>query len=262
MHWIIQDSGGKHYNWTALYDAVRRAGGTAEFCSVSAALTLKRAEPVVVFGGEDFLEAARKNANLESIIFHAPSFFRVDTYLRCWGNDCLNADTFFYDPSREYSGEDGRYFVRPLFDTKCFDGGIYPLRHGEIFRMESCRNCRQTGPCMCVSSEKHIREEWRFVVISDRVVTGSPYVGAASTPQADTEQIMRFAQRMADRAQGQAPAVWVLDIGLTKEGCKVIEANIFNASNLYECSRDIIVRGMDGLLSASGGQQPAARGRL
>ena len=258
MHWIIQDSGGKHYNWTALYSAVISTGGSAEYCQLEKIKEYKSsAQPSIIFGGEDFLTAALDNKNLYCVIFHDNDFFRVDNYIKIWGNDYLNYDTFFYNPKGTYTRKEGDFFVRPLLDTKCFDGGIYHVVDGKAFRFEQCVHCIENTTCMCFSEVKSVNTEWRVVIVLDKIVSVCQYAVNGVTCVDETNipnEVFRFAEKIIKKARSFSPRAWVLDVAFTNIGYKVIEANLFNASNLYNCDREAIVRSIEDILPIIGTQ--------
>lgn len=249
MHWIIQDSNGRHYNWTALYEAVLKAGSSAEFCKTEDIGQLySERDCAVIIGGEDFLENAKKNNSLHVKIFENTDFFRVDHYLCLWGKDYINEDLMICRPGELCFLEKGEYFIRPLYDTKCFDGGVYrlPSEAGNICR--HCEVCTSAGNCVCVSSVKKILREWRSVIIAGEIVSVCQYaVNGKNCIDSENipADIYEFCEKIVFNTNTDAPAAWVLDIAQTWEGYKVMEANIFNASNFYDCDRLKIVQKLE-----------------
>ncbi len=252
MHWIIQDSNGRHYNWTALYEAVIKAGSSAEFCKIENVYQYHAKEDsAIIIGGEDFLEAVLRNDSLHARIFQDAVFFRVDNYLHLWGKDYINKDFIICKPEKICLLEEGNYFVRPLYDTKCFDGGVYrlPFEAGGIYK--HCEVCTKSKNCICISSVKNVFREWRTVIVAGEIVSICQYAVNGKTC-VDSEnipaEIYGFCEKIVLRANIVAPVAWVLDVALTCDGYKVMEANIFNASNFYDCDRLKIVKRLEKIL--------------
>ena len=85
--------------------------------------------------------------------------------------------------------------------------------------------------------------EWRYVVVSERVVAGSGYQaeGRSATPESPAGEPWTFASHIA--AQLKPPeAVYVMDICESKGQLRLLELNPFSGADLYACDTDAIVR--------------------
>lgn len=80
-------------------------------------------------------------------------------------------------------------FVRPLEDTKSFNGGIYNF------------NTLTYDGMVVVASLKHISKEYRFYVVDGKIVTGSLYKnnGIGQTSSVIDSQAIDFAQKMVEK---------------------------------------------------------------
>ena len=239
--WIIQDSKGKHFNWTELYKSVINCGSCAVYVSIDqiSLYKLPAGYTPIVIGGDDYLNMATKNSSLRKGIFNDEVFFCVDSYMKLWKHDYLNYDTKIVSITN-LSAEKPPFFIRPLKDDKSIDGHVVntfeEIRKIQLqFNKENC--------LFCVSSVKNINKEWRAVIISNRVVNICRYAviseSSISTQDLPTEMI-EFVEMCCQNITN-APLVWVIDIAEYHQKYYVLECNIFNASNYYDCDRQSIV---------------------
>lgn len=239
--WIIQDSGGKHFNWTELYKSVIECGSCTVYVPIEKIEFFQLPDgciPIVV-GGDDYLHFASKNQSLCKGIFNDVIFFSVGSYMQLWKYDYLNYDTktISCDSLNE---EELPFFIRPLKDDKSLDGHVVK-NYEEIkniqlqFNKEDC--------LFCVSSVKSIKKEWRAVIVNNRIVDVCRYAvesqSSISIEDLPTEMI-RFVE-MSCRNISNAPLAWILDVVEYHQRYYVLECNIFNASNYYDCNRKAIV---------------------
>lgn len=123
--WIIQDSRGKHFNWTELYKSVIKCGSCAVYVPIEKIESFRLPDGFVpiVIGGDDYLHYAFKNSQLRKGIFNNESFFCVGNYKELWRCDYLNYDTKII-PCDNLNQEKPPFFIRPFQDDKSFDGHV------------------------------------------------------------------------------------------------------------------------------------------
>jgi len=141
------------------------------------------------------------------------------------------------DPAAEF-------FVRPAGDLKEFAGRVFAF--GEIASWREGL-ASSNGPLgldtrIQVAPPQNLGREWRTVVVDGAVVASSQYRSEGRltvTPDVPTA-VVAFAAEMAQR---YAPApVFVLDVGETADGLRVVETNCFNSAGLYACDLYAVVR--------------------
>jgi hypothetical protein len=150
---------------------------------------------------------------------------------------------------------EGTRFIRPVHDMKVFAGKVIHNVELEQWKETIQRysdgyiTLRPETP-VSISSVKDIEMEWRFFVVSGKVVAGSRYrqwglsdhrrIYAASEP-------WKFAQEMVDRWQPSEAFV----IDLAKEhndpSFKVIEVNCINSAGFYECDMKAVIEAIERL---------------
>jgi hypothetical protein len=154
-------------------------------------------------------------------------------------------------------------FVRPVHDTKVFNGGLMtpedmvPWRD-RIVELAKTGYCSITGdtPVM-FAPPKPIDHEARFFVVDGRVVTGSVYrsFGEVMYARIDSTNaffypMMQFAQRMAELGETPISATYVLDVSITGDECSVLEVNSTASAGFYKCDMNSVVRALEGMINS------------
>ena len=113
------------------------------------------------------------------------------------------------------------YFVRPLDDTKSFNGGIYNANmltyEGEVV----------------IAPLKHISREYRFFVIDGQIITSSLYKvnGQLEESEIIDPNARAFAQEMIEKF---AHPGFVIDIATVDNEYKIMELNCLNPAGFYK----------------------------
>lgn len=253
--WVIQDSDGKHYNWIALMKAIEECHSKGIFCKIENLKYLRNGFLNIMIGGDDFLEEAKKNPYIKISIMQDDSFFNIFNYKKIWGENFLNYNFKKY-PFRELDFvKKGAFFARPMFDNKCFDGGIYKIPDQNFIINKECLRSRckyWNQSCICLSEVQHIDFEWRVVVINSKIVTLCQYARKMNTcidKNNIPDSLVEFCQKQI--CDVLSPPAWVVDIALVQNKYKILECNIFNASNFYDCNRKKIVISLEKMLQIS-----------
>lgn len=247
--WIIQDSQGKHYNWTELYRAVNTSGSSAIYMTISQLTEMQLfgdCFPIVI-GGDDFLDKALDVKALRNGVFNDENFFRVDSYIRIWRERYLNCDSLLIFPNEVSQYANLGYFCRPLYDVKCFDGQIVTDKLNLERLCEFC--CHRGERCVCISSTKNIKKEWRAVIVDNEPVSICRYLkdGVRTVSSTDIpDSLVSFCSEYCKYEH--SPIAWVMDIALVSNKYFLLECNIFNASNFYDCNRTLIVKSLENSL--------------
>lgn len=132
----------------------------------------------------------------------------------------------------------GPFFIRPNNALKSFSGRVLnkvtlkDLDFGIYYQDEKL-------PVITSSIKRLSPDEWRFVVVNQQVVTGSPKFYGSNV--IDSFRAREFADR-AVRSFCAPEMVWTVDIGKYKDEYYIIEANPFSGASLYECDLNILVK--------------------
>ena len=128
-------------------------------------------------------------------------------------------------------------FVKPSRDLKAFDAGI--LKAGESIEQFIMKKSRQRffmEEQLVVSKVLEMKDEYRFFVIDNIVVTGSAYRrnGIVGENVLIPDEVLKRAQ---EYALLYTPAdIFTMDLARLNDGSiKIIEYNCFNCSGVYLC---------------------------
>lgn len=250
MHWIFQSNLGteeKRKQYTDALDYIRDNHG-ATWSSVKLIPFIGDVIPdddysgkkVFALGSTSMILASQKRGWNPGVIFN--DNFRYEAWVKGFGSEnLLNGDgvvTRFADA--EIIGT--KAFIRPCEDLKAFNGGPFDSENLKDWQKrvvegeKTTRALPLTSDTMVVVAPlKTIYREWRFFVVGGKVITGSLYRTLFNTcSDADVDDdVYEFAQKMADKFQ--PGDCFVIDIGETKDGLKIVEINCFNGSGLYAC---------------------------
>lgn len=86
-----------------------------------------------------------------------------------------------------------------------------------------------------------IKEEFRFVIIDGRVVTGSQYKPEIKSRYNGYAGLFAgaIAQRLKDIIETRA---YTIDVALLNNGeLRIVEVNSFNYAGLYKCDLDLVI---------------------
>ena len=98
-------------------------------------------------------------------------------------------------------------------------------------------------------------DEWRFVVVDGKVVTGSAYRADGRQGYADASDRMKEAWDLAETIASEIDApdgVYVIDIGECQDdgALYLLELGPFSGCDLYKCDRTAIVESVEKLMMA------------
>lgn len=246
--WIIQDSDGKHFNWTELHYAVSYMGSNAVYVPINLISEYKIEKDIlpIVIGGDDYLFYAVKNIKLKKGVFLAPEFFNVNCYMKIWKNRYLNWDAKFVK-SKDISGIVPPFFIRPMQDNKYIDGQVVSSRI--MLREIQSMFVKESNQIFCVSSVKKLGREWRAIIVQNKVISVCRYAINSETSVSSVDvpdKVMSFIRENCQIIG--APIAWVMDVAEYQNELFILECNIFNASNFYDCDRIEIVSAVENAL--------------
>lgn len=204
---------------------------------------------VIFYGSINFANKIRKEASwIPGVYFHRYNY-ECTSYYPVLGEHLLNKNYImlpFGDLLRQKDylynklGINNALFLRPNSAIKPFTGMV-------IKREDYERELKYLGHMfsndLCVVSQpRNIFKEWRFVVVENRVITGSQYISDDEIePKLDfPEEALRLAEIIAKKYSPDL--VWIVDICQTKFDFYVLEVNSFSSSGLYACDLAKVVK--------------------
>lgn len=136
----------------------------------------------------------------------------------------------------------GEVFVRPDSPLKPFSGRVVQLEGLVPAHLDHGFYYEDLELPIVVAPVTRVHEEWRFVVAHGSVVASGGYQaqGRRATAAAPPPAASELADTIAAELAAPDP-VYVLDIGRTDAGLRLVELNPFSGSDLYGCDLDALV---------------------
>ncbi len=235
MHWVIQQKIFKPDNYKLLTHALESIG--VQYTSVSIPRGTYELEPNVNPPGKVYVCGAIKMAKIARDRGWEPgSFlndkFKFDLWLKELGHELLNFDITTGKLSNIKTDQLTKFFIRPLEDNKAFDGMVIDNEMLTDWRQDPAKSYLHDIEVI-VSPIKKIYREYRLFVVNNRVVTGSVYK-VSGKPQISSLvglDVIEYAEKIIKK---WVPIEsFVVDIGMTEHGLKVLEFNNINSSSFY-----------------------------
>lgn len=146
---------------------------------------------------------------------------------------------------RPLGEEIGEVFVRPDSPLKPFSGRVVAIEGLTPATLDHGFYYEDLELPIVVAPVTTVHEEWRFVVVDGVVVASSGY--RAEDRGAVEVVVPEAAKGLAETIATELPAperAYVLDVGRTDAGMRLVELNPFSGSDLYACERAAIVAAM------------------
>ena len=134
-------------------------------------------------------------------------------------------------------------FVRPDSPLKPFSGRVVQKSGVSLKALDYGYYYEDENLPIVITPFCTINQEWRFVVVNKRVVTGSAYI-AGSRDESNCISSGRewdYAQVIANNITSPDD-VYVLDLCESEGDYKLLEINPFSGADLYACDRTAIVK--------------------
>lgn len=209
------------------FDIVHTVGGIM-YNSNKEVYTLNENEQHFVCGSYQLARAVEKIQPSATFLLEDYTF--KDWYKIFGKENMLNPNVQFAKPSEiVWTAEE--MFVRPLMDTKSFNGGVYN------------KNMLTVDVECVVAPIQKIQKEFRFFVLGGKIIGKSQYKmnGELFPSSIVDSDAVEFAQEMIKLFDFPG---YVIDIASTNGKCSVVELNCFNASGFYEIDLWTFVSGV------------------
>ena len=148
-------------------------------------------------------------------------------------------------------GVDRAIFIRPDKGSKSFTGQVL-YKEKFDYELEFIKNYHLVSGSkhtMCVVARPYkVAEEFRFIVVDDKVITGSLYKDGADLGRllvTDNEDSFKFAQSVVDSTEYRPDRVWCLDTCICGGDHYVLEVGGFSCAGIYACDCDKIVEAVN-----------------
>lgn len=246
MYFLIQRGFENDIGYVTMCEYLLRADIPHSFCSVipfSTELVFDDIEHFEKFSnGKIFVYGSYSLSKIAKLRGWVPGSFTenlsLDYLNEVYGSYMLNHDSVFCS-IRECIDVPDRFFCKPMEDTKSFVAEVTDrekfFEWREKILMLSGEYSSVDGDTMIViSSIKKIYAEYRFFIIGGNVVTWSQYKLGENVVYSSMvdKYIIDFVRDVINEC-GKVNDAFVLDVGVTDSGLKIIECNCLNSSGFY-----------------------------
>jgi hypothetical protein len=154
-----------------------------------------------------------------------------------------------YEQILDEMASSDRIFVRPDSPLKPFSGRVLQRENISLKAMDFGFYFDDENLPVIVAPIQEIGREWRFVVVANRIVTGSEYQaeGRQAIAAKPPESVWAVAEDIASNLPAPQD-VYVLDLCECDQGIRLMELNPFSGADLYACDGPVIVDAISKLL--------------
>lgn len=243
MHWVLQDNIFSEKCFHRFIDTFEKFGLSYQL--VSCIPFVHEVSPsvydhvdknqVVAIGSYGMTKTIKKT--------HSPASWVNDNYdcrvwMDKWNGHCFNEPNFY--KFKDVPTQNDKFFIRPTSDGKEFAGTVYEWNdfrdwQERVLGIGEGWVTLDGDTNVLVSDIKPIVEEYRFVVVEGKLISGSTYgknCFQRYIDVGDRDALIEFAEHII--SLWTPSDVFVLDIVLTEGEYKVMEMGNFNSAGLYE----------------------------
>ena len=157
-------------------------------------------------------------------------------------------------------GKENKIFIRPSNGYKSFAGQLISFDNleREIDILKKSYGGVDPETLVLLSKTQNITEEYRFIVVDGKVITGSLYMDCANRESlipyykftiGEDDESFKYAQRIVDIYQPDK--AYTIDICMVDNGdyhmFKLLEINSFNCASMYGASYEKVVEAINNL---------------
>jgi hypothetical protein len=172
-----------------------------------------------------------------------------EVYSKYYKENLLNYDSRIFKVSEDFEWTRDEYFIRPCLDSKVFTGKIFSkfdwenTQHGLLNSGHITSLTPDT--LIQVATYKNITQEVRCWVVDGKIVTQSTYRRGSFLYYSEIvdQDAIDFAQSMVDIFQ--LAKCFVIDVGLTPNGWKIIECGSISCAGFYDANMQTLIMALE-----------------
>lgn len=172
-----------------------------------------------------------------------------NVYSEHYKDNLLNYDSRVVRFGDDFEWIYDQHFIRPCLDSKVFTGKVFNKSEWPQFKNHMLNGGHVTSltedTLIQVASPKYLTQEVRCWVVDGKIVTQSTYRRGSFLVYdeiVDADAI-EFAQSMVDKFQ--LSPTFVIDVGLTKNGWKIIECGSTSCAGFYDANMQKLVEALE-----------------
>jgi len=174
-----------------------------------------------------------------------------EVYSKHYLNNLLNYDSRIVKFNDDFEWFDFNHFIRPCLDSKVFTGKVFFKAEWLDFRHRQLTNGYEgttldENTLIQVASAKNLTQEVRCWVVDGKIITQSTYRRGSFLVYDNLvdQDAIDFAQSMVDIFQ--LAKTFVIDVGLTPDGWKIIECGSTSCAGFYDADMQKILMALEG----------------
>jgi hypothetical protein len=248
MYYIIQERLYREDEWDDLIKALERLNLEYEIVKLIPFIDdfefKTERKDVFCFGALKMARLTPKYGWKPGCIMTSNHDFNV--YKEYYKENLLNYDSKIFKIGDDFTWN-GDFFVRPVLDTKIFNGRPYKKEDWDKEKerlLNNSRKDKESGitnivsedTLIQVSSLKNIQKEFRFYIVDGEIITGSLYKEGYFVRYSDIvdDEAIDFCNDMIKRFE--LAEAFVMDVCLTDNQWKIIECGCINCAGLYKAN--------------------------
>ena len=258
MHWILQADFDAEPGWPRLVRSLERFSLPHSIHDLSVPSRALRPEPsishrnVICFGSYSLRHVAKRFGWSPGVFDLVDCDFVRQRFH--WHEHLLNADSVVCSLD-EARFPERSMFVRPVADTKTFNGRVFTRESFDSWRAVVCdaEKGGNLGPetLVQVAPLRTIYAEYRFWVVRGQVVTSSLYKrgGRVFSSDAVDGRVREFVEhRVSEWSPHDA---FVIDVCETERGMAIVELNTLNSAAFYAADVQALVLSLEDAFDGS-----------
>lgn len=178
-----------------------------------------------------------------------------EVYSKYYKDNLLNYDSRIFKFGDDFNWKYDQHFIRPCLDSKAFVGKVFEKDQWTTLKERTFYNNKKSieefgndyplilneDTLIQVATPKNITQEVRCWVINGKIITQSTYRRGSFLCYDNVvdNDAIQFAQSMVDVFQ--LAKCFVIDVGLTTDGWKIIECGSISCAGFYDADMQKII---------------------
>jgi hypothetical protein len=172
-----------------------------------------------------------------------------EVYSKFYKDNLLNYDSRIFEVKDDFEWLYEQHFIRPCLDNKVFTGKVFDKEDWIKTRQYLLTNGHSSSITentkIQVAVPKKLTQEIRFWVVNGKIVTQSTYRRGSFLyyDEIVDQDAIDFAKQMIDIFQ--LAETFVIDLGLTDEGWKIIECGSISCAGFYDADMQKLLMALE-----------------
>lgn len=172
-----------------------------------------------------------------------------EVYSKHYKENLLNYDSRIFSIKDDFNWIYDQHFIRPCLDSKVFTGKVFDKDEWIKFKHNLLTNGHTTSLTedtkIQVATPKKLTQEVRLWVVDGKIITQSTYRrGSFLFYDGNVdEDAIKYAQKMINIFQ--LAKTFVIDIGLTPNGWKIIECGSTSCAGFYDADMQKLIMSIE-----------------